>query len=182
MQFKNSICQKEKEFYLIEDHSAECIKNIMPKKEDLDQNYNKAYKLSNFKNELIEFLNKNPLTKVKEFKKIGKDKLLDYELNIYSNDNFFKNIFYPWKESNLSFKWYSAFENNKTKINKLYLRESLYTYLYQNSINKPFLHRYLIWSFIFFYKKIAKYNTYIYRRYFYFSTRFQTIISYLKYI
>ena len=44
--------------------------------------------------------------------------------------------------------------NNKTKLNKNFLREVLYTYIYPKSINKPFLHRHIIWCSPFFIKKL----------------------------
>ena len=66
---------------------------------------------------------KNPLLKFKQFKSYAEKEVMKLNLNVYSNENFFKNIYYPWKKSNLLFKWYSIFENNRTKINKLYLRE-----------------------------------------------------------
>ena len=69
-----------------------------------------------------EQLNKNPLN---NYKKYSEEKLIELELNIITNVNFFKNIFYPWKKTNLSFKWYSIFQNNKTKLNKIFLREVL---------------------------------------------------------
>ena len=62
--------------------------------------------------------------------------VMKLNLNVYSNENFFKNIYYPWKKSNLLFKRYSIFENNRTKIDKLYLREVYYTYIYPNSLKK----------------------------------------------
>ena len=45
----------EDEFYLIEDRSAECQKNIIPNKKILEENSKKVYKLSNLRNELIKY-------------------------------------------------------------------------------------------------------------------------------
>ena len=92
-----------------------------------------------------DYLNKHPLNNYKSFKKYAIEKIVDLNLNILPNENFFKNIYYPWKKANLCFKWYSIFQNNKTKINKIFLREFLYTYIYPHSINMPFLHRHVIW-------------------------------------
>ena len=66
-----------------------------------------------------EYLNKNPLNNYKSFKEYANEKIVGLNLNILPNENFFKNIYYPWKKANLSFKWYSIFQNNKTKINKI---------------------------------------------------------------
>ena len=101
-----------------------------------------------------EYLNKNPLNNYKSFKKYATEKIVGLNLNILPNENFFKNIYYPWKKANLSFKWYSIFQNNKTKINKIFLREFLYTYIFTHSINKPFLHKHVIWCSPFFIKKM----------------------------
>ena len=54
----------------------------------------------------------------------------------------------------MTFKWYSVFENNKIKVDKIFLRENLYTYIYPNSINKPDLHKHLIWCSSFFIKQM----------------------------
>ena len=58
----------EDEFYFIEEHSAECQKNIIPNKNILEENLKKVYKLSNLRNELIKYLNENPLKKYKILK------------------------------------------------------------------------------------------------------------------
>ena len=47
-----------------------------------------------------------------------------------SDENFYKNIFYPWKKNNIMFKWYSIFNNKKTKLNDIYLREFVTTYIF----------------------------------------------------
>ena len=56
------------------------------------------YKLFNLRNELYEYLNKNSLTKFKSFKKYANEKLVGLNLNIISNENFYKNIYYLWKK------------------------------------------------------------------------------------
>ena len=35
----------------------------------------------------------------------------------------------------MAFKWYSIFENNKTKLNKIFLRDVYYTYILYSPIN-----------------------------------------------
>ena len=87
--------KKEDEFYLIENHLAECQININIKKNILKENSINAYKLSNFSNEMHEYLNKNPLNNYKSFKKYAEEKLIKLNLNIITNENFFKNIYYP---------------------------------------------------------------------------------------
>ena len=104
--------KKEDEFYLIENHSAECQINLNIKKKILKDNSINVYKLSNLRNELQEYLNKNPLNNYKSFKKYATEKIVDLNLNILPNENFFKNIYYPWKKTNLCFKWYLIFQNN----------------------------------------------------------------------
>ena len=42
-----------------------------------------------------EYLNKNPLNNYKFFKKYAEEKLIKLNLNIITNENFFKNIYYP---------------------------------------------------------------------------------------
>lgn len=146
--------RNEDEFYLIHDHSAECQYKKAPSIKEIKVNSNNYYKLSNLKNDLISYLNKNPLKNYKDFKNYAEEELIKLNLNIYNNDNFYKNIFYPWKKNNLCFKWYSVYENNKTKINKIYLREVLYTYIYLKSLNTPILHHHIIWVSPFFIKQL----------------------------
>ena len=62
-----------------------------------------------------------------------KNKLILLNLDIYSYENFYKNIYYPWKRNNLCFKWYSIYENNKTKINTTTL-DKLIEFLKNNFI------------------------------------------------
>ena len=73
------------------------------------------YKILNLKNELIAYLNNNPLIKYKYFKSYAEKEFLKLNLDIIKNENYFKNIYYPWKKTNMAFKWYSIYENNKTK-------------------------------------------------------------------
>ena len=70
------------------------------------------------------------------------------------NENFYKNIFYPWKKNNIMFKWYSIFNNNKTKLNDIYLREFVSTYIFPNNLKTPILHRHIIWISPFFIKQL----------------------------
>jgi len=85
----------EDEFYLIEDHSGECQLEKIPKKEEVKKNTKNFYMLTNLKNDLTSYLNSNPLTKYKVFKKYAETELIKLNLNVMSNENFFKNIFYP---------------------------------------------------------------------------------------
>jgi len=117
---KFNIKDNEDEFYLIEDHSGECQLENIPKKEEIKKNTKKFYKLTNLKNDLTNYLNSNPLTKFKAFKKYAEAELIKLNLNVMSNENFYKNIFYPWKKNNIMFKWYSIFNSNKTKLNDIY--------------------------------------------------------------
>ena len=100
--------------------------------------------LTNLKNDLTNYLNSNPLTKFKVFKKYAETELIKLNLNVMSNENFYKNIFYPWKKNNIMFKWYSIFNNNKTKLNDIYLREFVSTYIFPNNLKTPILHRHII--------------------------------------
>ena len=127
--------KKTEEFFLIADYSSECqLKRVVKIKEE-KENSNKYYKLTNLRNELMNYLNQNPLIKFNSFKKYAEDKLIKTNLNVFSNDNFYKNIYYPWKKNNMAFKWYSIFENNKTKLNKIFLRDVYYTYILYSPIN-----------------------------------------------
>lgn len=109
---------------MITNHSIECQKKIYIKDKDIKEDTQRAYAINNLKNELFIYLNNNPLTKYRELKKYGEDKLITLDLNILIQDNFFKNIY------NLSFKWYSIFENNKTRLQKIYIRENFITHIY----------------------------------------------------
>ena len=46
----------------------------------------------------MNYLNQNTLIKFNSFKKYAEDKLIKTNLNVFSNDNFYKNIYYPWKK------------------------------------------------------------------------------------
>ena len=54
----------------------------------------------------------------------------------------------------MAFKQYSIFENNKTKLNKIFLRDVYYTYIYPENENKPILHHHIIWCSPFFIKQM----------------------------
>ena len=126
----------------------------IPKKEEVKKNTKNFYMLTNLKNDLTSYLNSNPLTKYKVFKKYAETELIKLNLNVMSNENFYKNIFYPWKKNNIMFKWYSIFNNNKTKLNDIYLREFVSTYIFPNNLKTPILHRHIIWISPFFIKQL----------------------------
>ena len=64
----------------------------------------------------------NTLTEVKEYYNIH---FSEY-LSLINEPNFLKNQFYPWKRNCILFKFYSVFENNKTKNDKIFLRNVIY--------------------------------------------------------
>jgi len=111
----------EDEFYLINDHSGECNLGIKPTKKEIKENSDKIYKITNLRNDFIKYLNNNPHLNFKDFHKYAETELIKLGLNVYNNLNFYKNIFYPWKKTNICFKWYSIFQNNLNKINQIQL-------------------------------------------------------------
>lgn len=72
---------------------------------------NEVYKLSNFKNILIAYLNKNPIINFKTFNKYEKEYFIENKFPFNLKENIIKNYFYSSKSSNILFKW---FENDKT--------------------------------------------------------------------
>ena len=54
--------------------------------------------LTNLKNDLTSYLNSNPLTKYKVFKKYAETELIKLNLNVISNENFIRIYFIPGKK------------------------------------------------------------------------------------
>ena len=79
----------EDEFYLISDHSYECQQEGIKSSSLVINNSKLCYKLSNLKNNLVIYLNNNPMIKYKEFKSYAEKELLKLDISVISNENFY---------------------------------------------------------------------------------------------
>ena len=89
-----------------------------------------VYAFSEFKNELIKYLNNHPLISFPNFKIIATKHFLNNKYDFYLKKNTFANIFYKWRNNSKIFSWLSIFDNCYTKDNMLYLRDVSIKLLY----------------------------------------------------
>ena len=96
--------RKEKNFYFIHPHSEECndISEVIPN--NIKDIKKEAYKLSDFKNILITYLNNNPIINYKTFNKYAQAYFLEKKFSFNLKANTIKNIFYSWKSTKNIFK------------------------------------------------------------------------------
>lgn len=148
--------KQEKEFLYYNDHKEEfnASKNI--EQINLLDTEKEVSKISNLKTLLTEFLYKNPLITFGQFKEEA-FKIKQIEKNkIMLNDNRLKNIYYPFKHNTDIFKWTSLFFNRSIFNIKIYLREYLETYIYDNNKREFYLHRHVIYASTFNINNIIK--------------------------
>ena len=113
----------------------------------------KNYK--HFRQNLLKYLESNPIIKYTEFKKKATSYYYKYDCNFKINTNTFKNIYYNWRRYNARFKKYSILIN-KTKNNRDYLKDYLYTYLYNKTGKTNYIHEHCIFASDYFIKKLRK--------------------------
>ena len=139
-------------------HSDFCNKLI---KEEYENKANIDAEINNYKEfrkEIKEWLNKNPIVKYREFKKKAISLYYRCQCNFEIKDNTFKNIYYVWRKETPLYKKYSIFNFTKTQDNKEYLRDYNYTFLYDESGKKLFLHEHVIYCSDYFIKKLRLAN------------------------
>ena len=97
-----------------------------------------------FKDELIAYLDNNPIIKYKNFKL--KSIKLYYKNNCQFKitKNTFKNIYYNWRCKSPLFTKFSIFKNTRAKNDKLYLRDYRYCVIYKTNGKKIFNHEHII--------------------------------------
>ena len=112
----------------------------------------KLYK--HFRTNLIEYLEKNPLIKYSEFKLKDTKYYYKNECNFEIHTNTFKNLYYNWRRESIIFKKYIIFIYNKTKNKKNFLKDYIYTYIYNKSGKTNFIHEHIIYISDYFIKKL----------------------------
>ena len=145
-----------KEYFICNDHSTKCLelgKTNYDNKEDINCEINNYKK---YKELLIDYLNKNPLIKYKDFRYIA-TKLYDESKCNFNVENYtFSNIYYTWRSKSNLFNKFSIFTNNKTTIGNIYLRDYTYKYIYNKTGKKLLIHEHAIFISDFFIKKLRE--------------------------
>ena len=141
----------EKKYYLETEYSEYCNNKVKEKynnNADLNAAINNYKK---FKDELIKFLNLNPIIKYMILKK----KQQNYTIKIIANSKYWKilsKIFIiTWEQILIKF---AIFNWSKTLDEKDYFREYKYALLYNNSGKKLFPHEHIIYCSNYFIKKL----------------------------
>lgn len=103
-------------------------------------------KFSDFKTNLISFLNRHPLMSFAKFTKKKQLNKIKNENNFTIKNSKLNKIYYPWRNNTKIFHWISIFDNIYTKDNIYFLRDQEATLLYDDDNNKNFYrHRHVIW-------------------------------------
>ena len=156
-----SICEakimfeiKNKIYYFANDHSDKC-KNIKKQSYENIQNINtEISNYNNFREELIKFLNLNPVISFHDFAKEGQNLYDKNSCNFNVSKNTYSNIYYEWRKKSNFFNKYSIFEHKMTKNNKIFLRDYTYKILYSKTGKNLFEHEHIIYVSDFFIKKL----------------------------
>lgn len=150
--FKNNPCngkikfnRLDNNFYWLADHNDICD-NKYPKLYDNSGNITEnVYKFADFKEYLIEYLNKNPIMSYNKFKDHAIKSYLEGDYDLYIRKNTFSNIFYPWRKNSKIFNWNSVFDNNTTLTGEQSLKDVSFSFLYTPDGKHLFWHKHLVW-------------------------------------
>ena len=147
-----SICEgkilyeiKTKKYFFANDHSDKC-KNIKKIEYENIQSINKE--ISNYKNfreELINYLNLNPVISFHDFAKEGQSIYDKNNCNFTVSKNTYSNIYYEWRKKSNSFNKFSIYNHKTTKNNKLFLRDYTYKILYGKTGKNTIEHEHIIY-------------------------------------
>ncbi len=122
--------KNENTFYLLQKHNSICD-NINIKIYDNNADVTKnVYGYAQYKDDLIKFLNLNPLISIHEFTKYAMDLFLKNDLEFVLKKNTFKNIFYPWRKNSKIFNWISIFDNSLTIDKHEFLKDVSFSFIY----------------------------------------------------
>ena len=150
---------KEREEYIIDwlhsDFCNKIVKEEYENKADIEAEVNN-YK--EFRKQVKEWLDKNPVIKYRDFKKKAISFYFKCQCNFEIKENTFKNIYYSWRKETPLYKKQSIFKFNKTIDNFQYLRDYNYTFIYNESGKKLFLHEHIIYCSDYFIKKLRNSN------------------------
>ena len=144
------------EFYTDWEHSSYCNNQKAQEYQNLGDINEQINNYKDLKEKLTLYLNTHSMITVGEFIKKGY-KLYDKCSCKFNVENYtFKNIYYNWRKSSLSFKKYSSLEYPNTKENTPFLRDYSYITLYNASGKSQFIHEHLIFVSNYFIKKLSQ--------------------------
>lgn len=108
--------------YLTHSHNDICNNNKPQIDDNIGEIKSNVYEFSDFKNHLINYLNKHPLITQKSFKE-KVNFFLKGNFDLLLKKNTFANIYYPWRNNSKLFSWFNIFDNIYINYNKIYLKD-----------------------------------------------------------
>jgi len=161
---RHSICEakikldKNNNIYsLITDHSEKCreLENIQL--ENIHITNKEIENKEKYKEELLKYLNSNPLIILSEFNKHALNLYRGNEYKFDLKKNFIRNLYYNWKKDNIIFTKFSVFTSNKCLNGEIYMREYLSKYIYKNiNSEEQIQHEHIIFMSPFQIRRMAK--------------------------
>jgi hypothetical protein len=128
--FKGNACngkikfdRQKQLFYITHSHNAICNNNNPKIYDNIGEIQTNVYEFSNFKKDLINYLNRHHMITFKDFKIKANDYFLKNNFDFFVKKNTYANIYYPWRNNSKIFSWYSIFDNPTTNDNKTYLKD-----------------------------------------------------------
>lgn len=116
--FKNNKCNGKNEyrrhnsnFYIIKEHNNICDKKDIKIYDNLANVEKTIVNYEEYKEELIDYLNNNPIKSYKNLKKKALDLFLKKDANFTLKKNTLSNIYYKWRANTKIFSWHSIFDN-----------------------------------------------------------------------
>lgn len=148
--------KSENKYYLETDHSDYCQMKSNKSYTNLADINSEINNYKNFKDELINYLNINPVIKYGDFKEKAINLYYKNNCNFKILDNTFKNLYYNWRANTNLHTKFAIFNWNKTLDGKEYLREYKFSLLYNNTGKKLFEHEHIIYCSNYFIKKLKE--------------------------
>ena len=99
---------------------------------------------TDYKDDLISYLNKNPLISYTAFKKKAIYIYLNHEYNFTIKKTTLSNIYYKWRNNTKIFNWISIFDNTLTQVNKYFLRDEETTLILDDDKNNYYWHKHVL--------------------------------------
>ena len=136
------------EFFLVRNHNKICDKRNLRLYDNYSEIETNICNFEEYKNELINFLNNNPLISIYAFKKHALKLFLssNNKFNFTLKKSTLDNIYYPWRTNSKIFSCFSIFDNVKTFDDEMFLRDERTCYIndiYNN--NKFYWHKHILW-------------------------------------
>ena len=141
---------------MVTDHSEKCIKLESQKYENFKEINLEIDNYKKFRENLINYLNLNPIITFYEFTKKAQtlydDNGCTFEIKKYISSN----IYYNWRKNSNLFTKFSIFNNSVTKENKAYLRDYCFKSVYNKGGKNIFYHEHIIYISNYFIRKIRE--------------------------